>query len=270
MPEIEIDISKSLEENASDCFEKSKKAKRKLASLKAAMERTREKIKALGKEAPERKDLRKKRKRDWFEKFRWFFTSDNLLAIAGKDAKSNEEVVKKYMNEKDLYFHADIDGAPHVVLLTEGSKAPEKSNKEAAIFALDFSKAWQSGTSTGVVYSVLPIQVSKSAPSGESLGTGAFVISGKRNWFRKTPLDLSIGVEKSGEGHRVISGPTAAVKKHAEFSVQLEQGSLKKGEAAKKLFSLFEKRFGKNCVSLDEVVSMLPSGGFEIKQGKIL
>jgi len=39
------------------------------------------------------------RKVFWFEKFHWFFTSENYLVISGKDAHQNEIIVKKYMDK---------------------------------------------------------------------------------------------------------------------------------------------------------------------------
>ncbi len=266
MAEVEIDLSKSLEKNASDYFDKSKTAKRKLAGLKKAIEQTKRKLGEARKSIPVQKALVKKRKRMWYEKFRWFFTSDGLLVFAGRDAKTNEAVVKKHMRSQDLYFHAEVDGAPHVILETDKNTAPEKSMQEAAIFALSFSKAWQSGVSAGVVYSVLPEQVSKSAPSGESLSAGAFVISGTREWFKKTPVELSIGLEKSDGDYRVISGPVSAVHKNSLIPIDLVQGDLKKSDIAKKIIEKFEEKAGKACVSTDEIVSMLPPGLFSLKK----
>ncbi len=36
-------------------------------------------------------------KTHWFEKFAWFVTSNNYLVVAGKDAKQNELLVKRYL-----------------------------------------------------------------------------------------------------------------------------------------------------------------------------
>ena len=37
------------------------------------------------------------RKPHWFEKFRWFITSDGIVVVAGSDAQQNEQLVKRYM-----------------------------------------------------------------------------------------------------------------------------------------------------------------------------
>ncbi len=38
---------------------------------------------------------RVKKNLKWYEKLRWFVTSDNVLVIGGRDAGTNEAVVKK-------------------------------------------------------------------------------------------------------------------------------------------------------------------------------
>ena len=45
------------------------------------------------------------RKKLWYERFRWFITSDGLLAIGGKDATSNDILIKRHTEENDLIFH---------------------------------------------------------------------------------------------------------------------------------------------------------------------
>ncbi|MDO8627870.1 MAG: NFACT RNA binding domain-containing protein, partial [Candidatus Diapherotrites archaeon] len=191
MTEIELDLKKSIQEQANEYFDRAKKAKKKLVGLERAITDQQKKLLAhVQKKTEEKKEIIKKRKKEWFEKFHWFYSSDGLLVIGGRDAQSNESIVKKYMDEKDLYFHADVFGAPHCIIKTvEKNSAPEKTLQEAAIFAAAFSKAWQQKQLTATVYSVLPEQVSKKAPAGESLGQGAFMIYGERNWFKNTALE---------------------------------------------------------------------------------
>ena len=67
------------------------------------------------------------RNQEWFEKYRWFITSDGEIAIAGKDARSNDLIVKKYLKNNDFFSHADIHGAPRVVVKNKNSDISEKS-----------------------------------------------------------------------------------------------------------------------------------------------
>jgi predicted ribosome quality control (RQC) complex YloA/Tae2 family protein len=268
--EVEIDLRKSLTENANHYFELSKKAKKKLVGLEESIKLIEKKIFELKREKTAFEGIKKielKRKKNWFEKFHWFFTSNNFLVIAGRDAQSNEQVIKKYLKKNDLFFHADIQGAPHTVLLSNGRKPQKIDLEEAAQFAGIFSKAWSAGIAFVNVYSAFPEQVSKKAPHGESLGKGAFMVYGKRTWFKKIPLKCAIGIKENNE-LIVFSGPVSAVKKHCNVFVELVQGSDSKGLIAKKLKNFFEKKFEKP-INLDEIISMLPSGGLKIAGKKI-
>jgi len=265
--ELEIDLNKSLNENASLYFDKSKKSKKKLDGLKKAVKDTEKKLNKMQEKEEiidqNKEHLIKRRKKQWFEKFHWFYTSDNILAVAGRDAKSNEELVKKHMVKTDLYFHADIQGSPHCILKTKKNSASAKSMEETAEFVAVFSKAWTSGLSAVDVYSVNPEQVSKSAPSGESMKTGSFMIYGERNWFKKTSLNFGIGIKKEKDGFVVISGSFDGVKKNSDFCFKIIQGKDSKGVTGKKLKKLFEAKVSES-VDLDELISMLPNGESEI------
>ncbi len=264
--EIEIDLEKSLEENASGYFEKSKRAKRKLAGLRRAMLEMRKKIGSV-KEAPKEKALAKKRKRQWFEAFHWFRTGQGFLVVGGKDAKSNEAVVKKHLEEGDMFLHADVQGGAACIIKSAGKKIPEETLKEAAEFAAARSKAWQQHLAAVNVYAVSKDQVSKKAPSGEALATGGFMIYGKRQWFRKTPIQFAIGLLKEGNEFLVMGGPPKAVKMNCIAPFEVGFGKRKKSEVAKALLQKFEQKTGKKQpVSLDDTIAVLPGELLEIKE----
>lgn len=266
--QVEIDLRKTVQENAEAFFEASKKAKKKLGGLEEAVKETKER---LGKETEikiEKKKIQKKRQRFWFEKFRWFYSSNNFLVLAGRDVHSNEDLVKNYMKPEDLYFHADIQGSAHVVVKSEGRTIDEETKREAAEFAAANSSAWKLNYGNVDVYSVKPEQVSKKAPSGEAMGTGAFMIYGKRDWFRKTKISFGIGIKKmmieNEENWVVISGPLSAVKKHAVHFAEIRQGKETTGKTIKLLQKFFKEKTSE-IIDADEIMRMLPSGGFEIK-----
>lgn len=261
---VEIDLSKGARENADRYYAIAKKAKRKLEGLGKGVAMLQRKISEEERGSRQQKKLVRKRQRQWFEKFHWFFTSEGFLVIGGRDAKGNEAIVKKHMEKGDFYFHADIHGAPHVVLKASGEKPGENSIREAAVFAAVFSRAWGSGIPAVDVYSVAPEQVSKQAPSGESIGTGAFMIIGRRQWLRKTPLELAIGLRRAGESYEVFSGPPDAVGARADFSVRVLQGTEQKGGFAKKILGLFRSKAPDFGISVDDILGLLPAGGFSL------
>lgn len=263
---IEVSFAKSLHENAESYYALAKKYRKKLAGLEKGEKELERKIGKASEEKTPAKKVVVKRERGWFEKFHWFFTSEGFLVISGRDAKGNELVVKKYMEKHDLYFHADIHGAPHTVVKTAGKSPGDASKREAAVFAAIFSRAWASHLPAVDVYSVRPEQVSKRVPTGESIGTGAFMIYGEREWYRKTPLDFSVGLKKEGGSYVVFSGPSSAVSANAVFSLKVVFGQGSKGEVSKKIASRFRAFAGKEAqVSVDDIVSVLPSGGLEVQ-----
>jgi len=158
------------------------------------------------------------RKRKWFERFLWFFTSKNrLLVIAGRDAVSNEVLIKKYASNDDIVLHADIYGSPFAVIKGEKDKEPDNEDLyEAAVFVASYSSGWKSGFSSLDVYWVKKGQVSKSAPSGEYLPKGSFMIYGKKNFLRGVPLNLYVGILYLDDKPVVYIAPEQSVLKYCK------------------------------------------------------
>lgn len=234
-----INLRKSLFENAAEYYEHGKKLKQKAAGALAALEESRRKLSdverriqaaetaQLTKPAEVMEDLvsRKVESKEWFEKFRWFTSSDGMLVVAGKDVVSNEVLVKKHTSKDDVVFHAEITGAPFVVVKTEGKTVSERTLREAGEFAAAFSRAWREGMGSVDVYWVTPDQLSKTGPSGEYVAHGAFFVVGKRNWMRGVPLRTAVGVVENGE-LRFVGGPVDAVKSKVKVYVTLVPGDV--------------------------------------------
>jgi predicted ribosome quality control (RQC) complex YloA/Tae2 family protein len=169
-----IDPKLSLSKNASKYYEDAKKFKSKISGAEKTLKETKKKLDKLEKERDKIvKGVEKKApkevikiKKEWYEKFHWFYTSGGFLAIGGRDATSNEIVVKKHTDKGDLVFHADVSGSPFFVL-KNGQKAKELDFKEVAKATASYSRAWGSGIKVADAYYVAPEQVSKKAPSGE-------------------------------------------------------------------------------------------------------
>jgi len=224
--EIEIFLDKSVDENAGLYFEKAKKAKAKLEGARKALEESKTKLDQLLQEESkfieeeEKKALKRDRKKEWYEKFHWFFSTERFLCIGGKDATSNEIIVKKHLDKEDLVFHTDMAGSPFFII-KDGQKAGENTINECAQAVAVYSKAWKLGHGTVDVFYVKPEQVSKEAQSGEFLAKGSFMITGKTNYLRPN-LKYAIGlvniVKKNEDGSNIesseiIGGPIESIKK---------------------------------------------------------
>ncbi|BAW30939.1 MAG TPA: ribosome rescue protein RqcH [Methanothermobacter sp.] len=263
---ITLNTTKTLAENAEKYYEKAKKAKRKINGVKEAIKETEAEIEKIKKEkeaALEKISLpekRIKRKLKWFEKFRWFISSQGYLVIAGRDATTNEILVKRHMESKDIYLHSDIHGAPSTIIKSKGEEIPEKTIEEAAIFAASFSNAWRQGFSHLDVYWVRPDQVTKTPPPGEYVPKGAFIIKGPRHYIRGVPLEIAVGIIDY-EGPKIMSGPISALKKHAKDYVIIKPGYTKKETIAKRIL---EKIDPNGFFTVEDVIRVLPPGKCDI------
>ena len=263
---INIDAKVEIPENAEVYYEKAKKAKRKITGVHIAIEKTKKEIeKAKNKKEIEMERVtlpqkRVKKELKWYEKLRWFLSSDGFLVIGGKDANSNEILVKKYMDNNDIYFHSDIHGAPSVVIKSEGKEIPETTLNETASFAASFSSAWTKGFGSQDVYWVHPDQVSKTPQSGEFVKKGAFIIRGTRNYIRAATLLIAVGVVDY-EGERLMAGPLDAVKKYTDNYVIIKPGYTKKEALSREIRHKLDQE---HIVTMDDLVRVLPSGKADI------
>ncbi len=262
---IRLSIAKSVHENAAVYYEKAKEIREKEKGVEKAIEETRkemEKAKKEGEAAERKKREERKiaRKKEWYEKFHYFFTSksgggaggaepearNGKLVIGGKSAEQNDSIYRTYFEVGDLFFHADIQGGSACVL-KDGVNASENELGEVAQFAACFSNAWKNGNAAVDVYCAGKEQVSKHIMGG-FIGKGSFAIAGERMWFRKTELKLKLGIENG----IVVVLPASCARKVAN-EVVVVPGTKEKGEIVKKLAKILS-------VHPDEVQNLLPAG----------
>jgi predicted ribosome quality control (RQC) complex YloA/Tae2 family protein len=212
--------------------------------------------------------------REWYERYRWFITTDGLLVIGGRDASSNSALIRKHLTEHDIVFHAEVHGSPFFIIKNAAAFAADQegtinsSLHEVAQATISFSRAWKDGLSSADAYWVMAEQVKKGAPTGQFLPKGSFVIEGKRNYIKGVELRLAIGIMQLNNRETLLCGPEEAVKKRSIFYTVLLQGGMDPMNAAKKVKSEFVKIAGENTkiaesikhVSLDEFVRALPTG----------
>lgn len=268
---LELDPAISLHQNAGAYYERAKTFRKKREGVEHAIEETKarvaaEKAKELTVEEgrmPAKKEVTRE-KEEWYEKFRWFETSDGFLVIGGKDATTNELVVKKYMAATDVFCHTQAEGAPVVIAKTGEQVISEDGLREIVQFAASYSSLWKFGFYEGECYCVAGEQVSKTPPSGEYLKKGAFMVRGKRQYF-KTPLGLCIGMKRD---KLVVVPSTEAQKTQLELYVELApEGELEKNELAKEILRILgdhandeRKEAISRIASLDKVLRYLPPG----------
>jgi len=255
---ITLAYEKDVTANAQDFYERRREAQLKADRVEEALDATRREMSEARRKAVRivSKPRVRATARLWFDAYRWTFSSEGLLILGGRDARSNDQLVKKHLKEGDRYAHADVHGAPSTVV-KDGSRATDATLREACTFALAYSKAWSSGLASGSAYWVLPEQVSKQAESGEYLPRGAFVIRGKRNYIHDLAVTLGVG-EVEVEGHRkIMGGPVSAVSARSTRYVSLVPGQGDRERLARRLAEVFE-------VPIEDVGRVLPAGGIRV------
>ncbi len=264
-----VDVEKwrqfnSQEAAASFLFDRAKESERKAEEARqAADDLSKRKTAGSGTKPRRTKELKKARK-EWYEKFRWFFTSAGKLAIGGRDAQSNSILVKRHLEGGDVVYHADLFGSPFFVLKGGAEQAAEEQ-AEVAQATVAYSSAWKTGLGSADAYWVNSDQISTSAPSGEYLPRGGFLVRGKKNFVPRNLVELAVGIDETG---KVIAGPEGAIGKSATAYVVLRPQKEKSSETAKRVakdLAALAPGVATHGVGLDDVARMLPAGG-----GKVL
>lgn len=264
---LELNANLTVPQNAQRYYDRAKEQAKKREGAEKALEETiRLMARKDGHEKAKTRAVFRRRKPKWYERFRWFYSSDGFLVIGGRDASSNEEIYAKYLEKRDLALHTDAPGAPLTVIKTLGEAVPESTLEEAASFAVSYSSLWKAGLFAGDCYLVGAEQVTKTPEPGEFLKKGAFVVRGERRYYRDVPLGLALGIAED----QLIGGPVSAVKPRADPTVEVEPGELSAEDLAKRIYRSFaekedDRRRLKAIASVDQIVSFLPPGGSRVK-----
>jgi predicted ribosome quality control (RQC) complex YloA/Tae2 family protein len=212
--------------------------------------------------------------KEWYERYRWFITSDGLLAIGGRDSSSNSALIRKHLTERDIVFHAEVYGSPFFIIKNFNTTSEmDASLQQVAQATVSFSRAWKDGLFSADAYWVTPNQIKKGAPTGQFLPKGSFVIEGKRNYIKGVEIRLAVGIVQFDDNrYALICGPADAIKKRALIFAILSPGGMDPMHAAKKIKSEFVKvasdqeelaGFIKTIV-LDDFIRTIPSGQSKI------
>lgn len=267
---IKINYDSSLQSIASSLFNEAKHQARAINSIEETKNKTQKKLeKLLTKTESEENSITVSniRKKNWYERYRWFFTTDGYLAIGGRDAASNSAVIRKHLSNNDKIFHADIFGSPFFIL-KDASVSSSISMNEVAHATVCFSRAWREGLYGVSSYWVSPDQVKKSAPSGEFLPKGSFTIEGQRNFIKAQTLKLAVGILPQDDSFVLTCGPVEPIKKNSILYAIIEPHGIEMAEAAKKIkneFAKLNEDVTKN-ISIDDFVRVLPAGKSQIKE----
>jgi len=286
--EVYLDLKISVGENANFIYKKGKKAERKLKGTLPAIKKTEENIRKL---TIERETIEldidflvRKPQKKWYEKFRWFTSSDGFLIIGGRDASSNETIFKKYIDPNDIIFHTNFPGSPLTIIKNpENKQIPKESIEEAANFVASYSIAWKENWGIVDVFYVFADQISKTPPTGEYLPKGSFMILGKKNVVKGAKTEIALRLNFSEIKNENISDSklfypqvlyetlNSTNKKEGNVIIVKPSKSGKtKGQIAKEIKTYFlnnsepEMKKWIKILPIDDIILVLPSGKSKI------
>ena len=268
---IQIDPDSSLPTIASKILDESKKQKGAVKSIEKLMKKTESKLEKTiekGEIAKGSVGFKEIRKKSWFERYRWFYTSDEILAVGGRDSSSNSAIIRKYLEKNDKVFHAEVHGSPFFLLKGEDEELLPLSLEEVARATVCFSRAWQISAYGMSSFWVNPDQVKKGAPTGQSMAKGAFMINGTRNFIKVSSLKLAVGIFKQDEDYLLVCGPPEPIKKKCLCYAVIEPGGSTMSDVAKKIRAEFDKvndNF-KKIFLIDDYVRALPTGSSKVTE----
>jgi predicted ribosome quality control (RQC) complex YloA/Tae2 family protein len=289
---IRLDDNNNLPKIASLLFGRAKEMERGSASIEEAKARLLAQIHKLRNQSAKIHNkviVRHQVNKEWYERYRWFITSDGLLAIGGRDSSSNSVVIRKHLTEYDIVFHAEIYGSPFFVIKNSAATTSSPpitaavigddnndismSLQQVAQATVSFSRAWKDGLFSGDAYWVKADQIRKGAPTGQFLPKGSFVIEGKRNYIKGVEIKLAIGVmQMSNNKFTLVCGPIDAVKKSSLVYSVLLPGTMDPTNIAKKIKNEFIRVASDHTelldfiktISIDDFVRTIPYGQSKI------
>ena len=288
--EVPVDVSMGVERNADRRYRAAKEIEDKRVGAKEALAVTQQELADLRASAEpaatpadtnadrpvtERAHVAVRQSDAWYHAYRWFETTDGYLVIGGRNATQNEEIVKKYLDPTDRFFHTDAPGGPVVILKASRPSEPatevrfdDTTLEQVATFTLSCSSVWKAGVFAGDVYMVSAEQVSKTPESGEYIEKGSFVVRGERRYFRGVATEAAVGIQTTPVT-QVIGGPPIAVEAQASVSARLQPGQYAADDVAKLLYRRFkqaftDERFIREIASPDQIVHHVPPGTSDI------
>ena len=267
---VELMVARPPRASAQRLFEEAKRLQGKAAGARTALAETEARLERHSASTTARPEsvapakTTRPRAARWYSRFRWFLSSDGLIVVAGRDAASNDHVVRRHLGDRDLYLHADIHGAASVVVKAPERTTqtiPERTLEEAGRWAVAFSKAWRAGLASADAFWVNADQVSKTPMSGEFVARGAWVVHGTKHFLHDLPLELALGtVHLEGEAESWTVAPQSALRARGSVRFLLTPGEER--ERPEREIELARA----TGLSRSALQSLLPAGGVNVRR----
>ena len=234
MKVVDIWVNKSPYENAKHYydmrFSMTEKSKKTLEATSVALKQAKDAAeKKIKKKEEQIKAVKVNRKIQWFEKFYWFISSENYLVISARDAHQNETLIKKYLAKDDLVFHTQVQGSAFTLVKNpQGGPIPHETLQEAGLATLCHSRCWDQKVIAEVFW-VYAEQITKTAPTGQYVPLGSFMIYGKKNFVVPSRLEMGFGL--------IFKVDEDSIKHHEGERKRRDEGNEAMEDASERLIS---------------------------------
>lgn len=186
-------------------------------------------------------------------KYRWFFTSSDKLVVGGKNAKQNDDLLKKIkaQDKERVVMHTSEPGSPFCIIMSEVEDLSQQDIRECAIFTGCFSRAWRDGKRTAIVDIFKLSQLHKNRDMQE----GTWGVYGT---VQSITVPLELVITRQHKILRAVPETAGSLSK-----IKITPGSISKEDIQPKLEIEINEPLSK-----DEVLSALPSGKFKTSKIK--
>ncbi len=264
---LQLSLREPVTRQVSSLFERVKGLEEARRNLMAEAEALRSEIERLRSEAekeekPRTVSVRPSRPKQWYESYRWTFTTSGRLVVGGRDASTNVRLLKRHMDRDDLVFHAEVRGSP--VVLLKGGASGEEDIVQAATFCAAYSRAWREGLGSISVYYVRPEQISFTPPPGTYLEKGSFIVKPPKNYV---VVELKIAIGVTPEGDAVCGHPDYVRSVSFAYAV-IRPGRRPARELVREVERATGSRFDDRLV--ERLTSLVPYGMGELVELRVL
>ena len=190
-----------------------------------------------------------------YQNYRWFFTSNNVLVVGGKNDEQNEFALKNFLMPKYTIMHTSKPGSPFMIILSDNPT--KKDLDETAVFCACFSKQWKESKPLNKI----DIDVFKGEQiyKLKTMKLGTFGIKGNKNTIKVKP-ELVLIIQ-NGKFRAV---PKINGKRKEQILAEINPGVLSKEQATEKIVKQLRNKYH-FPVSKEEIMQAIPSDNINLK-----
>ncbi len=189
-----------------------------------------------------------------YKKYRWFFTTNNILVIGGKNDEQNELAINNFLKADYLVAHTSNPGSSFMILQSDNPS--KKDIEEVAVFCACFSKEWKLGKKKVDI----DIFKGKDIYKTKTMKRGTFGVDGEKKVITVKP-ELILVFQK---GNLKAIPKINKNKDNSETLAEIKPGKVDKEKAAEILVKKIKDKYN-YPVSKEEIMMAIPSDLMSVK-----